>query len=339
MLLLVVFGFLEAKCLDTLRVDLKPIWLSNSENGFVPFNASGNVVHLPVNEMKGIALEVSSKKPFHIFLNNRLIERDIKKFHRSLEVMQREAGEAGIISILSNSGFADVETVSVQVLEENGFAGRKATVSSFIIMAGVLLAAYFIVLIRTQPSLTLEYLNVSKIFGLRYFEETQHLRITSVSNIFFYVFSALLAAVVLFVFNRGSEVVAMSFGKSLGQVVLVTTILLAVLLIKAVLLKFTAALFGLSDFNSKQFQDFPKTWLISFGICAIMLTVLVMFGADWHAWIRPLEYFVLMVQLVFVVAVYLKLIGHGGFTAFHLFSYLCATEIIPLIILLNVYFF
>jgi hypothetical protein len=30
--------------------------------------------------------------------------------------------------------------------------------------------------------------------------------------------------------------------------------------------------------------------------------------------------------------------ARGGFTVFHLFSYLCASEIIPLIILLNVYF-
>lgn len=338
-LLVLIMASTVGWSMDTVRIDLKPRWLRYAENEFVQHDGSGNLIYLPVNEIKGIALAISSKNTFQVYWNDRLIEKDIKKFYSLLPELKRTAGESGMISIFSEAGVGAIETVAVQTIQTDGFVNRKATVSSFIILMGILLMACFIVLLRTQPTLTFEYLNVSRIFGLRYSEETQNLRITSVSNLFFYLFTSTLAAVILFVFGQGTSLVEVSFGQSLGQVVLLIGALLSVLLVKAVVLKLVASLFNLADFNSKQFQDYPKIWLISFGICALILTLLVMVGANWYAWIAPLQYFVLAVQLIFVGAVFLKLMGRGGFTAFHLFSYLCATEIIPLIILLNIYFF
>jgi hypothetical protein len=61
-------------------------------------------------------------------------------------------------------------------------------------------------------------------------------------------------------------------------------------------------------------------------------------NADWAAWLNVLSYFLIGMSLIFVVITFLKLLARGGFTVFHLFSYLCASEIVPLIVLLNIYF-
>jgi hypothetical protein len=42
---------------------------------------------------------------------------------------------------------------------------------------------------------------------------------------------------------------------------------------------------------------------------------------------------------VYLVITFLRLINRGGFTVFHLFSYLCVSEIFPMLLLLKIYYF
>ena len=111
-----------------------------------------------------------------------------------------------------------------------------------------------------------------------------------------------------------------------------------VLMAKIFLLGLLAGIFKLTDFGPAQFHNYVRLLLVSFIFCSTFLLILVMFDLQFSAWFSRLSYCIVGMSIVFVGITFLKLMARGGFTVFHLFSYLCASEIIPLIILLNVYF-
>jgi hypothetical protein len=164
------------------------------------------------------------------------------------------------------------------------------------------------------------------------------IRITSTNNVFFYLFCSALVAVNLFVLHSGERLLSMTFGAVMIKILQLTVLVFLVLVIKIVLINSLAALFRLTDFGPAQFYNYVRLLLISFIFCSGILIFLVMINADWEAWRDALRYFIVGMSLIFVGITFLKLLARGGFTVFHLFSYLCASEIVPFIILLNIYF-
>src|SRR5258705_5729385 len=70
--------------------------------------------------------------------------------------------------------------------------------SNFILATSLILCIFFTALFRTNPQLTLDYLNLARLFYLRDREENQiTLRITSSVNLLFYLFCSLLASLAL----------------------------------------------------------------------------------------------------------------------------------------------
>lgn len=325
--------------MDTLRVDLKPAWLQHTETGFIPWQDEVRVVYLPVQACEGFGLEITSVNPFDVLLNNRLTQLQTKEFRISTEALKKIAGETGMVAIFSNDGFDNMKCLSAVTSKGDPLEMKASNMSSFMIVAGIFLCTIFILLLRTQPALTFDYFNMAKVFSLRPSDETQSIRLTSVNNLYFYVFCSALVAVVLVAFKHGADLTELSFAQACKQTALLVALLFGLFMAKALWIRILGSLFNLTDFGPGQFQDYVKIWLISFSGCALLLIVLVMTGANWLDWINPLSYFIVALLNVFVGITFLKLMSRGGFTAFHLFSYLCSAEIVPLIILFSIYFF
>jgi hypothetical protein len=192
----------------------------------------------------------------------------------------------------------------------------------------------------------LDYLNVSKLFYLRDRDENQiALRIASSVNLLFYLFCSLLASLILITaFHFAQE--GLSFftypfftttNKYLGQWLLLALGILGMLMAKLVFITLIALLYGLRDIAGVQFFNFVRVLILSLALIAIVSLFCFSFGIS-------VNYFLLLkagctLLLLGTGLLYFKLEARTTFHSFHLFSYLCATEIFPLMILVKVLLF
>jgi hypothetical protein len=321
---------------DSIQVDLKKSWLMMEAGKFVPHSGEGRVAYIDLAELNSGIILISGRQNFDVFVNNRLIAR--RANHFKMPVGNSVDGR-GVLSVFSDNGVDRLSLSLLRPAEPDFFGQKPSSVSSALIVLTILLTASLILLIRTNGSAAIEYFNFIKLFSLRASEDSgTTMRITSTSNVFYYLFCSALIAVNLYVLYTGNILLSLSFGTVLLGIFKLLILVFGVLISKILLISLLAGIFKLTDFGPTQFYNYVRLLLVSFMACSALLMILVMFNADYSAWFSRLSYFIVGMSIVFVGITFLKLMARGGFTVFHLFSYLCASEIIPLIILLNVYF-
>jgi Domain of unknown function (DUF4271) len=96
-------------------------------------------------------------------------------------------------------------------------------------------------------------------------------------------------------------------------------------------------LFGWRDVTGVQFFNFIRVLILSLSLIAIVSLFCFSFGIGVNYFTLLKAGCVLMVMGVGLL--YFKLQVRTTFRSFHLFSYLCATEIFPLMILVKVLLF
>jgi hypothetical protein len=330
----VLMGF-YASGLDSVQVDLKKSWLMLENGKFAPHSGEGRVAYVNLSELNPGVILISGRQNFDVFVNNRLVGNETKRFKMPIS----KTFGPRVLSIFSGNGVDQLSLSFISLAEQDFFGRKPDSVSSALIFLCILLTVALILLIRTSGSSALEYFNLIKLFSLRGTEDSaQIIRITSANNIFYYLFCSALLAVNLYVLYEGNTLLSLSFVAVMVGVLKLMALVFAVLIGKVFLLSSLASIFKLTDFGPAQFHNYVRLLLVSFIFCSAILLILVMLDADFSAWFSRLSYFIVGMSIVFVGITFLKLMARGGFTVFHLFSYLCASEIIPLIILLNVYF-
>jgi hypothetical protein len=321
---------------DSVRVDLKQTWLMMDDGKLVPHSGEGRVAYVNLAELGAGVIHLAGRQPFSILLNNRLLANGINQFKMPLN---QTSNQPGLLTVYSSAGVDHLTVGYISLAKENVFEKKPARVSNALIVIAILVLASFILLIRTNGQAAAEYFNFVKLFSTRSGEDSATtLRITSANNVFYYLFCSALIAVNLYVLYTGTALTGLPLGTVLAGVVKLLFLAFGVLVIKILLISVLASIFKLTDFGPAQFYNYVRLLLVSFVFCSAVLLVLVMFKADYAVWLMRLSYFIMGMNIVFIGITFLKLMARGGFTVFHLFSYLCASEIIPLIILLNVYF-
>jgi hypothetical protein len=327
-----------AVALDTLRIDLKPVCFKY-DGVFTPYDDNARVAYLPVQKCTGDAIEISSENFFSIFLNQRLAHFQVKDFKMTVVDLKRAAGETGMIAIVTTDGLGKVDCETLMVASENPLQHKPTSTSSFMIVVGIILFGSLILLARTNPGLTIEYFNLSKTFNLKRADDMNlGMRLTSLSNLFFFLLCSTAGGILFFLLRNGDTVPEIRFYEAMLRAGWLIILIFMLLILKVLWLRLFAALFGQAGFGLSQFHDYLKILLASFNFSLLILLFLVMIGVDWSSWIAPLQYFIVITSVIFVALIFLKLLVQGGFTVFHLFSYLCVSELIPLIILLNIFF-
>jgi hypothetical protein len=325
----------HASASDTIQVDLKKSWLMMHDGKFIPHSGEGRVAYLKLTELGAGVVLISGPRQFSVFINNKLA---ITRTHQFKMPVGKTGNDQGVLSVFSDYGVDRLSISFHKPAEPDFFTKKPNSVSNALILSAMLLGISLILLIRTNGQAAAEYFNLLKLFSLRGSEESGTMRITSTSNVFYYLFCSALIAVNLYILYTGSTLLSFSFGATLLGILKLLVLVFGVLVGKIVLISLLAGIFKLTDFGPAQFYNYVRLQLISFIVCSALLLVLVMVDANYSAWFPRLSYFIVGMNIVFVVITFLKLMARGGFTVFHLFSYLCASEIIPLIILLNVYF-
>lgn len=338
----------ETQVTEDLGVQLKIF----KENTLLPKkDQRSHAVHLPLDlsQNHGRYLIVESKKVFYVFINAAFVLKASGHLRLNADSLRNKYSNAIFLSLYQKRNIDDLSVSWAKLSDHGAWYNPKRPVlsfSNFILTTSLILGIFFTSLFRTNPQLTLDYVNVTKLFYLRDREENQiTLRITSSVNLLFYLFCSLLASLALITAlhfsQKGLSFLTVSPSSTTGDYVLQWLLLalaiLSVLMIKLAFVALVALLYGWRDVTGVQFFNFVRVLILS--LVLIALVSLFCFSLGITA-----NYFTLLkagctLLVVGAGLLYFKLQARTAFRSFHLFSYLCATEIFPLVILIKLILF
>lgn len=336
--------------------DLRPEWLVvNDAGAFVPFNeASGEpeVIYfrLDARDLAGRSIILKDIRPFKWFINHQLAGSG-----NSFEVKVDSLGKAFSSHTLlvaihrDDRQFRNLTTSLKGDTADNTTAGLVKREGSFfrdfVVLGIVALMSLVVVIVRLNPKLASDYFSFSGVFSTRESQDSQvYTRIGSSTNILFFAYCSMLLAyflMIVFRFTTDEFPLANLFqGNYFWSVVLqwlkLSFYVLVLFFIKIILVFGISYLFGIPEIAGLHFFNWVRLLLIIFGILTIILFVYF----TWHG--QSVAVHSSFLKLLgwamggWIILIFLKLAGSAGASMFHLFSYICATELIPFLFIIRV---
>jgi hypothetical protein len=314
-----------------------------------------STVYFPVDARKygGQDLRLSALERAHVFVNGKLLGAFEEETRYSLDSLRAIFGERLWVAVYAPGSLHTVTACVAANEHESGFekwelAPRPPThFRDYGILMAVFLTGFFVLLYRSNPQLTLDYFSFSKIFSSSERNENQLAsRITSSENLLFYAFSALFTGFLLSVilyssgpfFPAARSLAFTSFGASFLVNVKLSTFVLLLLIAKLVIVLLFSTLFNFRETISFQFFNFLRFVLFTSVVLAVLSLLLFMFRASSPRWYEQLVVIALVLLTLGSGVVLMKLSRKSRISFFHLFSYLCISEFIPLVILFKIFY-
>lgn len=336
--------------------DLREDWKAYSNNQYKEYSTSEykSIIYFLVdaNKYKDALLRIESKKEFSILLDGRLIVANKMGVIRcdldSLSALYSNPLNFSIIRSAVDISTKLIPKQESPLKEANLVKRKEQYFLNFSIMASLILLTFFVVLLRTNPKLTFDYLNFTKLFSVQEREENiMTIRITSSVNLLFYTFTSLLASfLLLIIFHYAYADLSLdnlfhvnSVRDGFTQWMKLTAIVLLTLIGKLILIGVLSYLFKATEMMAMQFFNFIRLFFFTFGVISLLVALFFMANVHNPAWYYGLCYVLVGIFIFWDIILFLKLMSRVPFHIFHLFLYLCASELIPLVILIKVVFY
>jgi hypothetical protein len=299
-------------------------------------------------------LHISSPSSFTIFINGQLAAKSSVAVNLSLDslsghfntpllqiaVHQREILEGGlqtiIVSKTSTTAFGEL------------LAPRYSAFRDFAIIGIMVLLIMLIVITQLNPKLASDYFSVTKIFSMREGEDGQsYSRITSSINILFYAYSSLMLGyylVIIYHFLPREYPTALFFqATTFWDVVLqwaeLSLIVLVLFFVKIVMVFGLSYIFGMKEIGGVHFFNWVRLLVGVFGVLTAVLFLYFITNGYREGFYNFLLTTVSWVFGGWMILIVLKLQRQLQHSMFHLFSYICATELIPFLITIKVLYY
>ncbi len=349
---------------DTMKIkDLSAEWrMRSSREGIIPLisieSFSGNTLFVPVRlaEYSGNLLRLYSQEEVSIFQGDKLLLIFQGEKWMPVDSLKKVYGDSVIYTLYNRRlnpytisteiyRVADAQTVreirSEQVIID---AREKSVLRNVLIFSMIVILGFAAILYYYYPRMARDFFRFTRAVSFRELDENlMKTRPLSLVNIFFYALESLLAAWVLFVLFQYSGLHYrfnfMYFEGFTGGMFIwarLALVIFGLLLLKYILVRSFKGLFRISGFLNNHFYNYIRLGLLFYTFLALFLFVTVF---TLHV-VDPSFYRGLMITLLILfglraVFIYFKLMNESSHTILHLFSYLCATELIPLMIVLS----
>lgn len=307
-----------------------------------------NALHLPIkDQFRGGIILIQAPDEFTLFVNGQIQTRSRLEFKLNVDSLLSVWPGEPALAIFQKGNIKTIRTDLIyRSYSENENIQRKSThFEDFVILGVLILFGFFVILFRTNTRLTVDYLNIAKVFSIQEREEvTVTGRIGSSVNILFFAFISLFGGLVLLIiFNGGppslqptANILIESTVQALGRWFLFSFLIFIFLIAKLLLIWSMSSLFGFKGVVRFQFFNFIRSLYVVAALMGVFLIGYFIWGKE-----RPdFFYFLLASACGFMILstffLYFKLMTRTSSTVFHLFSYLCGSEIIPLMILIKV---
>ncbi len=310
-------------------------------------------VHLHIDQsFAGKALVIQLTGRYGVFMDGKLVGDAEGLIKLNMDSLRRIYGAAEVLSVYAPQ---HIQSLSIKLhytdaaADSDNLIRQPSYYSDFvIILVCLLLLIFFVFLFRSNTNLTLDYLNIIKVFVIHSREEAITTgRIGSSANILFFMFISMCCSLLLMIAAHwGYPSVAMPFphaASSLYRLVawwfLISLLFFFLLMAKLLLIWIMSKLFNFRDLVRFQYFNFVRS-LYGAMILAGLFSAGYFIGQSQNPdFFSYLIWGVCLILVLSTVFFYFKLLGRTGSSVFHLFSYLCGSEIIPLMILIKVLFF
>ncbi len=316
----------------------------------------GNVIRFDVDvrDFDGAYLSIQSPQEISLFVDGVLQRVTYKKLILDFEEIKTGNNVVSLTIYAEGLNPYSLNTHAIKILAANYDPLRNdvvivnpraaRTFSNFFIMGLTILAIYFAVLSNFYPRVVSEYYNFRRAISAR--ESDENLlksRPLNSTNIYVYIFFSLLLSFIIlslaYLSNSFPEVSLFyptSFANALWNWAELTLTILALLVFKFALIVYFTRLFAITGFTNNHLFNFIRLSLMS---VSAMLLVLVIFQLGFLDFsqnsFEKLLLYILITLAPISFIIYLKLMNAAPFKNLHLFSYLCATELIPFVIILS----
>lgn len=340
---------------DFVAKDFKPEWQMYQGERYVPFDADAksSTVYfwLEPSQHGGQLLRIESSEPFTVFIDGQLFASGNGKVDLPVDsvksifmvpvllvaVHQEKIREGGLQTLIVSK--APVKTAEVE--QPMSFSSFR----DFVIVGMLILVSVLILVVQLNPKLAADYFSIIKMFFLREGEDNQmYSRITSSINFLFYAYCSLMIGyylMIIFRFIPSDYVVALAFqtdtfGEAMFLWIKLSAIVLAIVFLKVLLVYVLSMMFGLIELAGIHIFNWIRVLLVVFG----SLTLLLFFYFILHG--QSENFHVVLLKIIswllvgWMFLIVLKLSKRMSHSMFHLFSYICATELIPLLITIKV---
>ncbi|HYC84807.1 MAG TPA: DUF4271 domain-containing protein [Chryseosolibacter sp.] len=342
------------------RRDLKPEWLvfdGKTYDSARDRSINSNSIHFKVNASRYPKhfIRISSGKRYYVFINGKLVEGSDGPLIMSLDSLREQWSETAFLFSVYQRKLDPRDVRTELVMQQNIGAKQPQAIEpkppsafrDFVVTAGLLLSVLFIVMIRVQPKLAADYFSLRRIVSLREGEDNQaHARFAISSNLWFYIFASLLTAfflLILFHHLSADYLVTVGFGKRsfpgiFGEWFRLSLLVFVLLLVKVLLIFVLSNLFGLRGIAGVHFFNAVRLLLVvTSGLSVILFVYFISRGYNDSVYAIFLHLLVATL-IIWVGLVFFKLSNRVDHSMFHLFSYICATELIPLLLTVKVLF-
>jgi len=337
------------------KQNLKPDWLVYDNNAYIPFDQHKNIstvyIRLDARQHAKSILEIKSSKSFDLFLNG-MMAASGKKLQLKVDSLSAAFASTHLLIAIHQENLHP-DRISTMLLTSDAPAltdtllvkRESSAYRDFVILGGLILVIMLLIITRLNRKLAADYLSVTRMFSLREGDDSQMFsRIASSTNILFYVFCSLLISyylIVIFHFVGSVYPVAVlfqadSFGEIVWEWLRLSGILLSFLFLKILLVFTLSYLFGITEIPGIHFFNWIRLLVVLFGLLTSVLFIYII----WHG--NAITIHTLFLKLLgwfmggWMILIFLKLSARGKASMFHLFSYICATELIPFLIILKV---
>ncbi|MBX2961088.1 MAG: DUF4271 domain-containing protein [Cyclobacteriaceae bacterium] len=328
-----------------IKMDLQADWLVFSDGAFREFKDNDQVkaIHIRLNpsRYRGDQLLVESEDWFSVFINDELITDNVKYLALPIDSIQHRSALISLVgdrSIKRKNQKTLIITASSSTTIPGPVVRPKNDSRNFVIAAGLLLIVLLAFMLRLNPKLTLSYFSLSRLFSLRESDEGQSLaRIGSSANLLFYLFASLSVGFVIMVIVIGVDpqyriqylLKGQSFVElSIRWLQLSGGVAVAIFL-KAILITMMSILFGINDQSGFQFLGFIRSIMLITVLFTGAIVFYFILNGSHEPWYSFSYASLRWLMTAWIILIFLKLMRRTPFSVFHLFSYICATELIP----------
>lgn len=337
-----------------LKKDLQSTWLMYKAGHYMPYekgNVSTIYLRLDTKQFRRDYFEVRSSRSFDLFINGR-IAGSSKSVKLSMDSLSRAFASQHLLvavrqpDIHPGDILTSVLTPEVPPALAGSLVKREPySFRDFAIVGALVLIIMLLVIIRLNPKLAADYVSFTRIFSMREGDEGQlYTRIGNTTNVMFYVFCSLLISyylIIIFHFVTSLYPIATSFqaetfGGILVQWLRLSFFVLIILFLKIILVFILSYLFGINEVPGIHMFNWIRFILVFLGALTIILFIYFI----WHG--QSAQTHSLLLKLlawitgIWMIVIFFKLSSKVSTSMFHLFSYICATELIPFFILIKV---
>jgi len=351
--------------------DLKSKWLTVDRSGerYVPYVNRKSLQYpvigmmLEVEEISGLTLGICVPEGTSLFINNKIVDRTIQAGcnYYDLDSLKTQHGASSGMFLSLFKENLDPLTVSTTLMTRQPFSDsldatsptvqikRRAAdhFTDFFVVAMLIMAAFYAFLINRYPRGHRDFFNASKAFSLTLKEEkvlTQR-NMSTANTMFFCLYGMSIALIIILFWNIFGGIPEImdfinlsTFWGCLFSWVTLSAISFCVVELKYLLIRILCSLLNVEKIAQIHFFDFVRIGLIF--ICTTLLVASILYLSNLNQLIPftiILYVFVALLGIRIIILLF-KLIGETSFRKIHLISYLCTTEILPLLIGIRIFF-